>query len=87
MQAPRSGSARALTEICDGDLRIAAVIHDAALSDEPAFIDGARAYAVMTLDNQRLGEEAAARTVVGRAACRAADRSPSTRPQSASGAG
>ena len=60
MQPPGEGSAQALTEICDGDLRIAAVIHDVALCDEPAFIDGARAYAVMTLDNHRLGEEAAA---------------------------
>ena len=57
---PGNGSDRRLTEICDGDLRIAAVIHDVALSDEPAFIDGATAYAVMTLDNHRLGEEAAA---------------------------
>ena len=60
VQVPVNGSGRALTEIRDGDLRIAAVIHDAALSDEPAFTDGATAYAVMTLDNHRLGEEAAA---------------------------
>jgi signal transduction histidine kinase len=59
VQVPENGSLRCLTEICDGDQRVAAIIHDAALRDEPAFIDAATAYAVMTLDNHRLGAETA----------------------------
>jgi signal transduction histidine kinase len=57
--APADGSGRCLTEIRDGDRRIAAVIHDDALRDEPAFIDAATSYAVMTIDNDRLSAEAA----------------------------
>jgi signal transduction histidine kinase len=57
--APKGGSARSITEIRDGDHSIAAIVHDEALRDEPAFIDAATAYAVMTLNNQRLGAEAA----------------------------
>jgi signal transduction histidine kinase len=51
---------RRLTVIRDGDRRIAAVIHDEALSGEQAFVDAATAYAVLTIDNHRLGAEAAA---------------------------
>jgi signal transduction histidine kinase len=56
--APGELSPRCLTEIRDGDRRVAAIIHDTALRDEHAFIDAATAYAVMTLDNHRLGVEA-----------------------------
>ena len=59
VRPPAEGSGRCLTEIRDGDKRIAAVVHDDALSDERSFIDAATAYAVMTLDNHRLGAEAA----------------------------
>ncbi len=58
VEAPAAGSARCLTEIRDGDQRVAAVVHDAALRDERAFIDAATAYAVITLDNHRLAAEA-----------------------------
>jgi signal transduction histidine kinase len=57
---PPVGSGRWLTEIRDGDRRIAAVVHDETLRDERAFVDAATAYAVMTIDNHRLSEEAAA---------------------------
>jgi signal transduction histidine kinase len=58
--AALKGSGRCLTEIRDGDQRIAGIVHDEALRGEQAFIDAATAYAVMTLDNDRLGAEAAA---------------------------
>ena len=57
---PSRRPGRCLTEIRDGEKRVAAIVHDAALRDEHAFIDGATAYAVITLDNHRLGAEAGA---------------------------
>ena len=59
VQVPAEGSGRCLTEIRDGDRRIAAIVHDDALRAERGFVDAATAYAVMTLDNHRLGAEAA----------------------------
>ena len=58
VEPPAADSGRCLTEIRDGDRRVAAVVHDAALRDEHAFIDAATAYAVITLDNHRLAAEA-----------------------------
>ena len=58
--APIPGSGRCLTEVHDGSRVIAGILHDASLAEEEAFIDAARAYAVLTLDNRRLGAEAAA---------------------------
>jgi signal transduction histidine kinase len=60
VRPPQEGSGRCLSEIRDGDRPIAAIVHDAALRDERGFINAATAYAVMTLDNHRLGTEAAA---------------------------
>jgi signal transduction histidine kinase len=51
---PPPGSGRCLTEVRDDDRRAAAIIHDAALRDDEAFIATATSYAVMTLDHQRL---------------------------------
>ena len=59
VQPPVEGSGRCLTEIRDGEKRIAAVVHDEALHAERGFIAAATAYAVMTLDNHRLAAEAA----------------------------
>ena len=58
--APIPGSGRCLTEVHDDSRVIAGILHDASLAEEEAFIDAARAYAVLTLDNRRLGAEAAA---------------------------
>ncbi len=58
VRPPPAGSGRWLTEIRDGDRRIAGIVHDEALRDERGFIDTATAYAVMTIDNHRLAEEA-----------------------------
>jgi signal transduction histidine kinase len=60
VRAITEGSGRCLSEIRDGDQLIAAIVHDEALRDERGFINAATAYAVMTLDNHRLGVEAAA---------------------------
>ena len=61
--SPPPESGRCLTEVRDDDRRVAAIIHDAALRDDPAFIATASSYAVMTLDHQRLSLQAA--TLVG----------------------
>ena len=57
---PPAGSDRWLTVIRDDGLIVAGILHDASLRDEEAFIESARAYTVLTLDNRRLGLEAAA---------------------------
>ena len=41
----------------DGDRLVAAIVHDAALQDDRAFVDTATSYAVMTLDNHRLSAQ------------------------------
>jgi signal transduction histidine kinase len=63
VRPPPAGSGRCLTEVRDDDRRVAAIIHDAALRDDPAFIAVATSYSVMTLDHQRLSLQAA--TLVG----------------------
>ena len=45
---------RAVTEIADEGRLVAAIVHDAALEDDRAFIATATAYAVMMLENHRL---------------------------------
>ena len=45
---------RAVTDVSDGDRRVAAILHDPALRDDAAFTETASAYALMTLDNHRL---------------------------------
>jgi len=57
---PEPGSGRWLTEVADDGRTIAGIVHDDTLAGEHAFVDAARTYAVLTLDNRRLGEEAAA---------------------------
>ena len=54
---PAAATGRAVTEILDGDRRVAAIVHDAALEDDRAFIDTATSYALMTLDNHRLSAQ------------------------------
>jgi signal transduction histidine kinase len=54
VQPPAPGSARCLTEVHDGERTVAAMIHDAALKEEQAFVDAATSYAILMLENQRL---------------------------------
>ena len=56
---PPPGSGRCLTEVRDDERRVAAIVHDAALRDDEAFIATATLYSVMTLDHQRLSVQAA----------------------------
>jgi signal transduction histidine kinase len=51
---PVSGAGRSVTEIRNRDEVVAALVHDAALQDEPAFIDAAASYTGLTLEINRL---------------------------------
>jgi len=55
---PAATPGRAVTEIVDGGSPVAAIVHDAALEDDRAFVDTATSYALMTLDNHRLSAQA-----------------------------
>lgn len=57
---PPPNAERALTEVCDGERRVAGIVHDAALRYEHAFTDAATAYALVALDNHRLTAQTAA---------------------------
>jgi signal transduction histidine kinase len=48
---PRS---RSVTTIRNGDVPIAAIVHDAALDEQPEFVEAAGNYAAMALDNYQL---------------------------------
>jgi signal transduction histidine kinase len=50
---------RALTQVRDGDRRVAAILHDPTLREEKAFTETAAAYALMALDNHRLSAQTA----------------------------
>jgi signal transduction histidine kinase len=55
--APSVAAGRAVTTVRDGDHVLAAIVHDAALEDDQAFVDAATTYAVMTLENHRLSAQ------------------------------
>jgi signal transduction histidine kinase len=57
---PVATAKRAVTEVTDGDRRVAAILHDPALRDESVFAETAAAYALITLDNHRLSSQTAA---------------------------
>ena len=57
LDPPSPAPGRAVTEVVDGDRLVAAIVHDAALEDDRAFVDTATSYAVMTLDNHRLSAQ------------------------------
>jgi signal transduction histidine kinase len=52
-----SGGARCVTEISGDDGRVVAVIHDAALRDDPTFLDVTRASVLKALELERLSAE------------------------------
>ena len=54
IEPPAEGSGRLLTEVREGDRRVAALIHDAALEDSGRFVQAAGALALSSLENQRL---------------------------------
>jgi signal transduction histidine kinase len=48
------GPDRSVTTIRDGDKPVAAMVHDAALDEQPGFVEAAGNYAAIALDNHRL---------------------------------
>jgi signal transduction histidine kinase len=54
IELPSPGSGQCVTEVADGDRRIAAIVHDEALHDQQDLVDAAAAYARIALENQRL---------------------------------
>jgi signal transduction histidine kinase len=48
------GPGRSVTPISDGDGPMAAIVHDAALDEQPQFVEAAGTYAAMALDNHDL---------------------------------
>ena len=57
---PAEASGRWLSEVRDDGTRVAAIVHDAGLRNDDAFLATATSYALMTLDNQRLSAQARA---------------------------
>jgi signal transduction histidine kinase len=55
VEAPAPGSGRCLTEVHDGDRLVAGVVHDDALSDDTEFVRAVASYALVVLENARLG--------------------------------
>jgi signal transduction histidine kinase len=55
---PAAGSGRWLTVVEDGGARVAAIVHDAGLRNDDAFVATASSYALITLNNQRLTAQA-----------------------------
>jgi signal transduction histidine kinase len=60
VEAPSAAAERCVTQVRDGGRLVAAIVHDAALRDDHAFVDSASAYAIMALDNHRLSAQTAA---------------------------
>jgi signal transduction histidine kinase len=58
---PGPGSGRAVTEVEREGIRVGAIIHDAALGDEPGLVRAVAASAALALENERLGAELRAR--------------------------
>ena len=61
VELPEPGRARAVTEIEQDGARIAAIVHDAALLDDPELVRAAGAAAALALENERLDAELRAR--------------------------
>ncbi len=61
VELPAPGGGRAVTEIERDGVRVAAVVHDAALLDHPELVRAAGAAAALALENERLDAELRAR--------------------------
>ena len=57
LRPPAAADGRAVTPIADDGRLVAAIVHDAALEDDRAFVDTATSYALMTIDNHRLSAQ------------------------------
>jgi signal transduction histidine kinase len=61
VELPAPGSGRASTEITRDGVRLAALVHDSSLSEEPELLDAVCAAAAMAIENGRLHAELRAR--------------------------
>jgi signal transduction histidine kinase len=61
VELPEPGSGRAVTEVEREGIRVGAIIHDAALGDEPGLVRAVAASAALALENELLGAELRAR--------------------------
>ena len=61
VELPDGDSGRGVTEVRAEGRRIAALVHDAALLDDPDLVEAAGAAAALALENERLGAELRAR--------------------------
>jgi signal transduction histidine kinase len=61
VELPEPGSGRAVTEVEREGIRVGAIIHDAALGEEPGLVRAVAASAALALENERLGAELRAR--------------------------
>jgi PAS domain S-box-containing protein len=57
VRIPAEGSSHAVTEVSDGGRRVAALVHDAALAEQPIISEVAGGFALVALENQRLEAE------------------------------
>ena len=55
VELPEPDSGLCVSEVRDGDRRIAAIVHDDALQDQQQLVEAAAAYARIALENQQLG--------------------------------
>jgi signal transduction histidine kinase len=61
VELPEPGSGRAVTEVEREGIRVGAIIHDAALGEEPGLVRAVAASAALALENERLEAELRAR--------------------------
>ncbi|MDW5598266.1 sensor histidine kinase, partial [Conexibacter stalactiti] len=57
VELPETGSGRAFTEVEHDGRRVAAIVHDASLDEEPELVRAAGAAAALALENERLDAE------------------------------
>jgi len=57
VELPRPGSGRSFTEVEREGRRVAAIVHDASLDEEPELVQAAGAAAALALENERLDAE------------------------------
>ena len=57
VELPAPASGRAATLVHDGDVVVAAIVHDEALADQQAFVDAVAGLALVVLTNQRLAAQ------------------------------
>ncbi|HEX8854257.1 MAG TPA: histidine kinase [Thermoleophilaceae bacterium] len=54
VKPPQQENGQVVTKVNDGGQPVAAVVHDAALAQDPKFVEAASVYALATLENERL---------------------------------